>query len=147
MLQQRVEAGVIFVPGSERREESEEVPRTAPTQSGVCSWRIEISSSPRHVAVMAAALFATVASASAVENGWTGLLGLTFESDVPVERRAMMCPSGCSCCAPGESITRPRAHACARPRGGERKVNGVALRARMQNSTTDQCLCTWLNVC
>lgn len=25
---------------------------------------------------------------------WTGLMGLTFESDVPVERRAMHCPTG-----------------------------------------------------
>lgn len=38
-------------------------------------------------------LFATYAVVAA-EQSWTGLLGLQFESDVPVERRAMMCPTG-----------------------------------------------------
>ena len=40
------------------------------------------------------ALLGWVQTAAAVEAGWTGLLGLAFESDVPVERRAMMCPTG-----------------------------------------------------
>eukprot|EP00900_Chrysochromulina_parva_P026041 jgi/Chrpa1/8070/Chrysochromulina_OHIO_Genome00000199-RA len=39
--------------------------------------------------IQPAATTATTDSAT-----WTGLMGLTFESDVPVERRAMHCPSG-----------------------------------------------------
>ena len=35
-----------------------------------------------------------VAFAATASADWTGLLGLEFESDVPVERRGMHCPSG-----------------------------------------------------
>ena len=43
---------------------------------------------PRHVAL----IFALVATTARAE--WTGLLGLNFESDLPVEQRAMHCPTG-----------------------------------------------------
>lgn len=39
--------------------------------------------------LLCAALLASPAAAE-----WTGLLGLTFESDVPIERKAMYCPTG-----------------------------------------------------
>ena len=44
---------------------------------------------PRSSLALALVAFAATASAD-----WTGLLGLEFESDVPVERRGMHCPSG-----------------------------------------------------
>lgn len=44
---------------------------------------------------MACARVALLLSLPALARGeWTGLLGLNFESDVPIEQRAMHCPSG-----------------------------------------------------
>ena len=46
----------------------------------------------QHEAARGGAAFVSLGARG--EGEWTGLLGLNFDSDVPIEQRAMSCPSG-----------------------------------------------------